>query len=116
MAEFHLQQQFHPQELCGAPEHKIKKEGKGTSFIAVSCFLLQVREFVKDTGIENLGKRLVNSKEGKVEFERPSMNVDTLLKCALLPLLHCNSVPHDLWQHPVSLVYVCHFWMLLCDR
>lgn len=49
----------------------------------MSCFLLQVREFVKDTGIENLGKRLVNSKEGKVEFERPSMNVDTLLKCAL---------------------------------
>ena len=43
---------------------------------------------MKDTGVENLGKRLVNSKEGKVEFERPSMNVETLLKCA--PCLFCT--------------------------
>ena len=41
----------------------------------------QVRDFVKEIGIENLGKRLVNSKEGKVEFERPKMNVDILLSC-----------------------------------
>mmetsp|Transcript_11353 Transcript_11353/g.34114 ORF Transcript_11353/g.34114 Transcript_11353/m.34114 type:complete len:454 (+) Transcript_11353:122-1483(+) len=40
----------------------------------------KVRDFVKDIGIENLGKRLVNSKEGAVEFERPPMNVDILMK------------------------------------
>jgi hypothetical protein len=40
----------------------------------------KVREFVEATGIENLGKRLVNSREGKVEFEPPKMNVETLLK------------------------------------
>lgn len=45
----------------------------------------QVREFVEATGIENLGKRLVNSREGKVEFEPPKMNVETLLKCAFFP-------------------------------
>ena len=31
------------------------------------------------TGMENLGKKLVNAKE-KVEFEKPKMNLDTLLK------------------------------------
>ena len=47
-----------------------------------------MREFVEATGIENLGKRLVNSREGKVEFEPPKMNVETLLKCA--HLLRCQ--------------------------
>jgi hypothetical protein len=28
----------------------------------------KVREFVKDIGIENIGKRLVNSREGKVRL------------------------------------------------
>ena len=50
----------------------------------------QVREFVEATGIENLGKRLVNSREGKVEFEPPKMNVETLLKCAFGSLLCCQ--------------------------
>jgi hypothetical protein len=45
---------------------------------------LQVREWVEKTGIENLGKRLVNSREGKVEFDKPNMNVETLLKCVPL--------------------------------
>jgi hypothetical protein len=40
----------------------------------------KVREWVEKTGIENLGKRLVNSREGKVEFDKPNMNVETLLK------------------------------------
>lgn len=31
-------------------------------------------------GIENVGKRLINSKEGKVEFEKPAMSLATLLK------------------------------------
>lgn len=39
-----------------------------------------VRGFITDLGIENLGKRLVNSKEGKVTFEKPTMNVDILMK------------------------------------
>lgn len=32
-----------------------------------------------ELGIENLGKRLVNSREGKVTFERPRMTLDVLL-------------------------------------
>jgi len=39
----------------------------------------KVRDFVNQVGIENLGKRLVNSREGKVQFERPSMNLDVLM-------------------------------------
>jgi hypothetical protein len=40
----------------------------------------KVREFVQTMGIENIGKRLVNSKEGKVEFEKPEMKLETLLE------------------------------------
>ena len=32
------------------------------------------------TGVENIGKRLVNSREGKVEFEKPVMALSTLMK------------------------------------
>jgi len=39
----------------------------------------KVREFVMDTGLENLSKRLVNSREGPPKFEKPFMSVDTLL-------------------------------------
>ena len=41
---------------------------------------VQVRDFVKGMGIENIGKRLVNSREGKVEFEKPPMNLENLMK------------------------------------
>jgi hypothetical protein len=40
----------------------------------------RVRSFVQDIGIENIGKRLLNSREGKVEFEKPSMNLNVLMK------------------------------------
>lgn len=40
----------------------------------------KVRQFITATGIENLGKRLINSKEGKVSFEKPSMGLDILMK------------------------------------
>ena len=39
----------------------------------------QVRKFVEEIGHENLTKRLVNSKEGKVQFEKPKMSVDVLM-------------------------------------
>jgi hypothetical protein len=39
----------------------------------------KVREFVQSLGIENIGKRLINSREGKVEFEKPRMTMDALL-------------------------------------
>jgi hypothetical protein len=39
----------------------------------------KVREFVESIGLENIGKRLINSREGKVEFEKPKMDLDTLL-------------------------------------
>ncbi|KAK9843892.1 hypothetical protein WJX84_011867 [Apatococcus fuscideae] len=40
----------------------------------------KVREFVLGMGIENIGKRLVNSREGKVEFEKPQMSLEALMK------------------------------------
>jgi hypothetical protein len=39
-----------------------------------------VRSFVSEIGVENLGKRLINSREGKVEFERPNMPIEVLIK------------------------------------
>jgi len=39
----------------------------------------KVRDFVVDIGIEKIGKRLVNSKEGKVVFEKPEMTLETLI-------------------------------------
>merc|ERR1712054_496183 len=39
----------------------------------------KVRDFVTDIGIESIGKRLVNSKEGKVVFEKPEMSLETLI-------------------------------------
>jgi hypothetical protein len=39
----------------------------------------EVRKWVGSTGVENLGKRLVNSKEGPVTFEKPKMTLDTLM-------------------------------------
>lgn len=36
---------------------------------------VQVREFVDGIGVENLGKRLINSREGKVVFEKPKMHL-----------------------------------------
>ena len=35
---------------------------------------LQVREWISGVGVENIGKKLVNSREGKVEFEKPSVS------------------------------------------
>jgi hypothetical protein len=40
----------------------------------------KVRDFVANLGVENLSKRLVNSREGKVEFEKPRMSLDVLMK------------------------------------
>ena len=38
----------------------------------------QVREWVSATGMENLGKKLVNAKE-KIEFEKPAMSLEVLM-------------------------------------
>jgi hypothetical protein len=40
----------------------------------------KVREFVDSIGYEKIGSRLVNSKQGKVEFEKPQMDLQTLIK------------------------------------
>merc|ERR1711871_1430769 len=39
----------------------------------------KVRDFISETGLDNLSKRLVNSREGPPSFEKPFMSVDTLL-------------------------------------
>ncbi|KAL5549854.1 hypothetical protein UlMin_000030 [Ulmus minor] len=40
----------------------------------------QVRKWISSVGVENLGKRLVNSKEGPPTFEQPKMTVEKLLE------------------------------------
>ena len=88
---------FHCLCIYGALAHRICFEQPAAIHIPLWLPILdhaalrpQVREFVEATGIENLGKRLVNSREGKVEFEPPKMNVETLLKCAFVSLLCCQ--------------------------
>ena len=39
----------------------------------------KVREFVTDLGVENVGRRLVNSKEGAVKFDKVEMNLTVLM-------------------------------------
>eukprot|EP01025_Chloroclados_australasicus_P049482 TRINITY_DN563_c0_g1_i3.p2 TRINITY_DN563_c0_g1~~TRINITY_DN563_c0_g1_i3.p2 ORF type:complete len:417 (+),score=73.02 TRINITY_DN563_c0_g1_i3:1129-2379(+) len=38
-----------------------------------------VRKWIKDTGVEGIGKKLVNSAEGPVSFDVPEMSLDVLL-------------------------------------
>jgi hypothetical protein len=38
-----------------------------------------VREFIKEIGLDGVGKRLINSAQGKVEFAKPEMPLDVLL-------------------------------------
>ena len=40
----------------------------------------KVREWVASLGVENIGSRLVNSRDGKVEFEKPAMKLEILLE------------------------------------
>jgi len=39
----------------------------------------KVREFITEYGIENLGKQLVNRKDGKIEPDKPVINVEILM-------------------------------------
>ena len=41
---------------------------------------MQVHDWIASMGVENIGKRLVNSREGKVEFDKPSMELPVLMK------------------------------------
>ncbi|WVZ48750.1 hypothetical protein U9M48_000166 [Paspalum notatum var. saurae] len=40
----------------------------------------EVRKWVTETGVENIGKKLVNSKEGPPKFEQPKMTIEKLLE------------------------------------
>jgi hypothetical protein len=40
----------------------------------------EVRKWVAGVGVENIGKRLVNSREGPPTFEQPEMTIDKLLE------------------------------------
>uniref|UniRef100_A0A0D9XVS3 Ribulose bisphosphate carboxylase/oxygenase activase, chloroplastic n=1 Tax=Leersia perrieri TaxID=77586 RepID=A0A0D9XVS3_9ORYZ len=40
----------------------------------------EVRKWVTDTGVENIGKKLVNSREGPPEFEQPKMTIQKLME------------------------------------
>merc|ERR1712139_374967 len=39
----------------------------------------KVREFITEHGIENLGKQLINRKDGKIEPDKPVINVEILM-------------------------------------
>ena len=40
----------------------------------------EVRKWISGIGVENVGKKLVNSKEGPPSFEQPKMTLKKLLK------------------------------------
>jgi len=40
----------------------------------------EVRKWIAGTGVENIGKKLVNSKDGPPTFEKPTMTIDTLMQ------------------------------------
>lgn len=40
----------------------------------------KVRDWIQSMGVEAIGTRLVNSRDGKVEFEKPQMKLDILLE------------------------------------
>lgn len=39
----------------------------------------EVRNWVANTGVENIGKKLVNSKDGPPTFEKPAMTMEKLM-------------------------------------
>ena len=39
----------------------------------------EVRKWVGGIGVENMGKKLVNSKDGPVTFEKPAMTIEKLM-------------------------------------
>lgn len=39
-----------------------------------------MRDWISTIGVDKIGTRLVNSREGKVEFEKPKMGLDILLQ------------------------------------
>jgi hypothetical protein len=41
--------------------------------------ILQVRDWIKGMGVENIGKRLINSREGAVEFDKPTVRLALLV-------------------------------------
>merc|ERR1712118_248615 len=55
----------------------------------------KVREFVIAHGIENLGKQLVNRRDGKVQMEKPFINVKSLIvwKCTRTRARKCKACP-----------------------
>ena len=40
----------------------------------------EVRKWISEIGVENVGKRLVNSKEGPPTFEQPKITLEKLLE------------------------------------
>ena len=39
-----------------------------------------MREWIQGTGVENIGKKLINSKDGAVTFDKPSMTLNILMR------------------------------------
>lgn len=40
----------------------------------------EVRKWIGDTGVDQIGKRLVNSREGPPTFDQPKMTIEKLLE------------------------------------
>jgi len=47
---------------------------------------------VSDIGLENMGSRLINSRQGKVSFEKPNMTVDLLMEFGRMVVVEQDNV------------------------
>lgn len=52
----------------------------------------EVRRWVSEIGVENIGKRLVNSKEGPPSFEQPRITLERLLEYGYMLLQEQENV------------------------
>jgi hypothetical protein len=75
---------FQPDNITHADVEKIVDAFPGQSIdffgaLRARIYDDKVREFVVAHGFENLGKQLVNRRDGKVQMEKPSITVNTLM-------------------------------------
>merc|ERR1711871_1730296 len=76
---------FKPDDIARSDVEKLVDAFPGQSIdffgaLRARIYDEKVREFIAEHGIENLGKQLVTSKEGAVEFANPNMSLPNLLE------------------------------------
>ena len=56
----------------------------------------EVRKFVESLGVEKIGKRLVNSREGPPVFEQPEMTYEKLMEYGNMLVMEQEKVPRPM--------------------